>query len=301
MKFLKSFTERFEINVDNTNLLHLGDKVKKILIPIAEWFGLKNVKYVGSGSFGMAYTGFDGTNQRVVKITTDIDEARAAHYLSRRVRQNKNIINYFDVREVHNQYGKMYSIYGDPIYAIYMEKVTTLEELFDDVNEDTYIYFDALEKFLEHYIYNRDPRAPNLAEEYYNGLTDEEKESINIDFIRDFKNQVDNIHREMKLNGFSDIDLNVNNVGFTKDFTLKFFDTRSKYKNSYETLNINKKPITIDVITLQSYIEEYNKLEGDSSDRIKKVLSIDGLDYLASYYKYELEEWVRKVHNQELD
>jgi hypothetical protein len=83
---------------------------------IATELGYYDCEWYAEGGYGVAYTVDDET--KILKITSDCDEAWNANYL--RKYNTKHLVNYYDVRTIRK--------YGNPIaYSIVMDKVDRLE------------------------------------------------------------------------------------------------------------------------------------------------------------------------------
>lgn len=179
---------------------------------IATELGYTRIKYIASGSYGDTWKVTNGNDTKVLKITTDANEAKLAEKLRTKGHFN-HIIDYFDVRRVYTRKFKRFDN-----YSIIMEYVTPLDKHRDYNLIHDIIQFqgDAMEEFGVNYIDT----------DYIKGELINCGHKINDSFFY-WINQLKETFDSLKKIGIpvNDADIHPGNFGYRKeDDNLIFFD-----------------------------------------------------------------------------
>jgi hypothetical protein len=115
------------------------DEYNKIIDKIADWYyDNYDITFLGSGSFGSAFR-INNEEDKVLKITTDLNEAANVSYLVKKVNV-KGIAEYYDIHQV--------DVYSNDrilttVYSIIMEK------LYSITNVEEHVYMFLLDNYFK--------------------------------------------------------------------------------------------------------------------------------------------------------
>jgi hypothetical protein len=167
-----------------------------VLTKTLKYFGITNYTNIGSENNGTAY---DIGNNKVLKITSDENEAKSANYVRHLSNALKHVITVYNVHKVGNY------------YAIILEKITPLEpKLYDDWNE------------IQHDFLNYNTTDETLWDII-------KKKKINPKFAQDIINQRKDILKEVKRFHLSKIEIHRKNIGFADNGNFIIFDLKLKH------------------------------------------------------------------------
>lgn len=175
--------------------------INKNIKKIAKQLGYGDAKYIGEGTFGMAY---DVGDDKILKITNDVSEAGNANKL-RRKPITKHIINYYDVRVVR--------IGDEKYYSIVMDKVQPITD-----RNNKLFYNDIYSDYLNPTISDKDMLKFVL--DYLEGY-----ETEDFRFYREkLEPQRQSVLKEFKKYGIPTGEAHVGNVGFDDEGNFVYFD-----------------------------------------------------------------------------
>jgi len=205
MKYIQIFNE-FKRNYTVDTSVDLKVIAKKI----ANELGYSRIRYISSGSYGDCWKVTTGEDTKVLKITTDMQEAKFAEKL-RKINHIDHIVDYYDVRRIKSDKFKRYDV-----YSIIMEYVKPLEKHPD------YYLIDAI------IIFQQESRKDYIDYKYI--ISKLEEFGYDIDDKANFYiNQLKETLLSLEKIGIppSKVDLHSGNFGYKNDNTLVFFDISS--------------------------------------------------------------------------
>jgi tRNA nucleotidyltransferase/poly(A) polymerase/GNAT superfamily N-acetyltransferase len=192
------------------------ENADKIANVVAEKYYNAIPKYIGEGTFGVAY---DIGNNMVLKVTGDRSEANENLMLVGK--HMKHIAEPYKVFSIKSQSIKT-TTDEDDVYVIILEKLTTNPTEFKATRDRMDFAFDKIMgvKFsdvVDHYVYKQD----------YDGVDEEKVEKYMARNPKDaqYLKDILKIAQEAKDLGIESMDyLNPSNLGYKPDGTLAFFD-----------------------------------------------------------------------------
>lgn len=198
----KIIKENFTKSLTFDDVSIINKNIKKI----AKQLGYGDAKYIGEGTYGMAY---DVGDDKILKITNDVSEAGNANKL-RRKPITKHIINYYDVRVVR--------IGDEKYYSIAMDKVQPITD-----KEHKLFYSDIYKKYFDPTISDKD--VFNYVLDYLEKYETEEYFDDSLRFYKEkLEPQRQSILKEFKKYGIPTNDAHVGNVGFDDEGNFVYFD-----------------------------------------------------------------------------
>lgn len=109
---------------------------------VATELGYDKIRYISSGSYGDCWKVTHGNDVKVLKITTDMQEAKIAERI-RKISHSNHIISYYDVRRINPHKGEERIFKRYDIYSILMDYITPLEKHPDYYLIDSIIIFQG--------------------------------------------------------------------------------------------------------------------------------------------------------------
>lgn len=166
---------------------------------------------LGEGAYGVAFGLPDG---RVLKITTDLNEAKSAKYLLDKGAEHKHIARYYDVF-------KFQPINAKQLYGVVLERLAVKD---DEAFTHAMFELDQASALLRRDVYT-DPQVTwEMAKRAYlqSAGDDPQKLQSNIDKLE--SRQFGEMFDELKSHGISHVDMHAENMGQRADGTWVVFD-----------------------------------------------------------------------------
>lgn len=182
---------------------------------VATELGYDRIRYISSGSYGDCWKVTHGDDIKVLKITSDMQEAKIAERI-RKISHSNHIVSYYDVRRIDPYKGERRIFKRYDIYSILMDYIKPLEKHPDYNLIDSIIIFQGevggndvnkmlIESKLFEFGYDLDEKSNywiNQLKETFEGL-----KGIGIQPV--------------------DADIHSGNLGYSSDNTLVYFDISS--------------------------------------------------------------------------
>lgn len=235
--------------------------IKNRIYEIAEKLGEEITNFIGSGAFGYTYATKSG---KVLKITSDQNEAKVSYKLAKNRNWMKYIVNFYSVGRIEftNKVNYLDSnIYEWYILMDYLNGLTEKEELaldpyqgFIQYKLDFYKNIMNKEDVMDHlnWYYDESHESNNIASK---GYDPQEIKKLAIDFYP----MIINIAKELKKHRIQSTDFHSQNIGWDRNRkNLVLFDLGGYYNRETDWMSfINAKFKTL--TTTEKFITKFKK------------------------------------------
>jgi hypothetical protein len=236
------------------------DEYKKIIDNVADWYyDNYNLTFLGSGTYGSAFR-INNEENRVLKITTDLNEAANVSYLVKKVNV-KGIAEYYDIHQVDVYSNNEFLV---TVYSIIMEK------LYSITNVEEHVYMFLLDNYFknskgENFKYKTLSKErigcnwnefqeinPNRVEEFIDNNKDDRR--LRMLDIYEIKSLA-NIYYEDIMGVFNSVlkydlvldDIHGDNIRRTEDDHMKVIDVGGGYDDSNKKFKTKSNKIIINI------------------------------------------------------
>lgn len=208
--------------------LQVEDFPIPIIKKISEKMGMDEpISYLGQGTFGLAYS----CGNKVIKITTDRDEANLANIL-RKMPITTYFVNYYDCRPLSYSKYKKYDLFVNVLDKVFELPKEIKDVVLYDLDDNYTTFIELLDLYLE----SQKLGVSKLKEVLSNDNNQYALQTTK-NLLKIFKSFPEIYKEYQTIKSKVMLDIHPGNLGISNDGNLQIFDQMGNDKISHQKLN----------------------------------------------------------------